>query len=275
MRTRSSLLASLAAGAALCLTPFGGARAQADEGMLKLSLGYDGILLVKVLDMQIEQRATASGFSSSARLVSSGILALLKHINEQAVSQGRIVGGNPEPGTFEFHHLSGKTKRHVKSVWTGGDVEMQAAPAFDDLGHPPASRAQKMAAADPLTELMRLTLNASRENACGRTYHFFDGKQLYDLDFFNQRAAPLTAHEQRLGLINHFRCSVTFREVAGFGAKPPEKRNQGLDHPINVDFAQVGQRGPWVLSSLHAKTPIGWASIELRRVTVVGKDPTG
>ncbi len=251
---KTSTLASLAAGAALFLAPLGG-RAQAeDDGALRLSMGYDGRLLIKVLDMQIEERATATGFSSSARLVSSGILALLKHINEQAASQGRIVGQDPMPGAFEFQHLSSKSKRRVRTLWTDGDVVMQATPAFDDLGHPPASRAQKLAAADPLTQLMRLTLNASRENTCGRTYHFFDGKQLYDLDFSGQRAAPPTSAEKRLGLVNHFRCDVTFREVAGFGAKPPKQRNQGLDHPINVDFAQVGPGGPWVLSSLHAKT---------------------
>ena len=41
-----------------------------------------------------------------------------------------------------------------------------------------------------------------------------------------------------------------------------------------VEFAQVGSTaGPWVLSTLHAQTPLGPAVIDLNRVTLTGKPP--
>jgi hypothetical protein len=148
---------------------------------------------------------------------------------------------------------------------------MSAEPAYSSLGDPPASLPQKLAATDPLTALVRMTIGGSRETTCGRTYQFFDGKQLYALDFGPPQDTPPTFREMRLGLVGHFRCDVRFREVAGFSQKPPGKRNQGLQRPINVDFARVGEGGPWVISALHAETPLGWAGVELSRLTINGR----
>ena len=87
------------------------------------------------------------------------------------------------------------------------------------------------------------------------------------------RATASGAREQRLGLVNLLRCDVRFIEVAGFKKKPPNKANQGLQRPIVVDFGQVGAGGPWVLTSLHAQTPLGNAAIDLNRVTLSGRPP--
>ncbi len=259
--------------AALTVSIFTGATpswAQTGAPALTLSLGYDGRLLFKVLDIQIDATTTSDTFEARARLVSTGILALVKHVNEVTSSQGRIVRGAPQPGRFTYQHLTGKTHRKVLVIWSPGDVSMTAAPDFKSLGDPPASRDQKLAAADPLTSLVRMTLTSSRDSVCRRSYLFFDGKQLYALDMSNQRDAPASETESRLGLVNHFRCDMRFREVAGFGKKDPDKRNQGLDRPMDLDFAQVGPSGPWVISRIHAKTPLGWASIELKRLRVSG-----
>lgn len=272
---KTSILAAVAVVALAAAPPAMAPAAQPKDESLQISLGYDGRLLVKVLDMQVEQHATAHGFGSSARLVSTGVLRLLKNVDERASSQGRISGGDVRPGTFEYQHLSSKTKRKVKVVWGPGDVEMTATVPFSSLGDPPASREQKLAAVDPLTGLMEMTLSGPRAGLCRRSYSFFDGKQLYALDFSNQRPGSPTDTEKRLGLTGPFSCDVRFREVAGFKPKPPEKRNQGLQKPIEVDFAQVGAAGPLVISRLRAATPLGRATIELKRLTVSGKDPTG
>ncbi len=270
-------LAALAAVVSVVLAPVrsaadspapGGAAAAGRQ--MALSLRYDGVLLVKVLEIRIEERASASGFGSSARLTSSGILALLKHIDYQATSQGRIVGGRPRPGTFEYQHLSGKSHRRAKVSWGEDDVELDAAPPFKDLGDPPATQAQKLAAADPLTTLMRVTLDGSQARACGRTYLLFDGKQLYALELSNQRPTPRTLLEQSLGLVNHFRCDVRYRKLAGFGKKKDETHKPGPEHPIELDFAEVGDGGPWVVSKLQAHTPFGPATVELKGISLTG-----
>ena len=118
---------------------------------------------------------------------------------------------------------------------------------------------------------MRLTLGGSREKSCGRSYLFFDGKQLYALDFGPASDATLNAREQRLGLTSPFRCEVRYREVAGFRKKPPNKKNQGLNHLIELEFARLGAGGPLLIVSLRAETPLGHGTIDLTRVQANGR----
>jgi hypothetical protein len=266
--SRAGASASSAAGllAALALAVGPEARAQMPAQGLRLNLGYDGRLFFKVLDIELTAKADQHGFDASSRLTSAGILAAFKHVDERASSEGHMIGDEPEPGVFDYQNLGGKTHRRVRAVWTGADVAMNADPPFPNLGDPPATREQKIAAADPLTALMRMTLKGSRADICSRTYLFFDGKQLYALDFAEPQDAEPSKTETELGLVNPFRCDVRFREVAGFRRKPPDQRNQGLQKPIHVSFAEVGAGGPWVISSLHAATPLGWAVIELKRM---------
>ena len=131
------------------------------------------------------------------------------------------------------------------------------------MGDPPADRAQKFEATDPLTALVRLTLAAE---PCGRTLKIFDGKQRYDLEFTPGVPAKTDGREQHLGLVGAIHCSVRFREVAGFKKKPPSERNQGLKRPIALRFAHLGAGGPWVISSATSETPLGAATITLQRV---------
>src|SRR5947209_6593465 len=118
-----------AAMAAALASSFGPALGQGDPPF-KLSLGYDGRLLFKVLDVEVEEQASSDAFSARSQLTSAGILAALKHVHQNAVSEGKIVGGEPQPGVFETRNLAGKTRRRVRAVWTGADVAMSAEPAF-------------------------------------------------------------------------------------------------------------------------------------------------
>ena len=262
------LLTRLAVAAALLASA--GAATAAPSGDLRLSLAYDGRLLVKVLDIEVQAEANPAGFKAESQLTSSGVLALIKHIHQLASSQGRIENGEAHPGTFETQSLGGKTRRKIRTVWSGGEVTMNAQPPFDSLGEPPATPQQKLSAADPLTQLIRMTLGGSRERTCGRSYLFFDGKQLYALDFGPASDAPLAAREQRLGLTAAFQCPVRYREVAGFRRKPPNRKNQGLNRPIELQFARLGPGGPLLIASLRADTPLGPASIELVRAQKAG-----
>ncbi len=266
-------LAPLAFALALLLAPGAAApqdtpQAPASESGFRLSLGYDGGLLLKVLDIQIDERASAQGFTVDARLVSTGILAVIKHIDEIASSRGRIVAGDARPGVFEYQHLSGKSHRKARTTWGQNEVVTTSSPPFNGLGDPPASLAQKLQGSDPLTTLMRLSLEGARDSLCRKPYYFFDGKQFYALDFSEPRSSPPSSRETTLNLVNAFRCDVRYRALAGYAAKSPEKKDHSPPKPFQVDFAQVGVGGPWVISRLGAATPLGWATIELKRLTV-------
>jgi hypothetical protein len=244
------------------------ASAQPLSGETRLSLAYDGRLILKVLDIHVEQRISPTSFSAGAQLASFGALALFKTFDVKATTEGQIEDGQARPGVFHYENKDGRRDRHVAATWTASDVAVTSTPPYGDLGQPPASHVQKLAATDPLTQLMRMTLASNQTNPCGGGAHlFFDGKQLYALDFGQGvGGGGLLSNQDHLGLTNLVRCSVRYREVAGFKAKPPAQRNQGLKRAIEVTFAQVGSGGPWVMALMRAETPLGPAYVEVRHI---------
>jgi hypothetical protein len=260
--------AVIAVALLLCLPTAVLAQSPSDE--TRLSLAYDGRLILKVLDIKVEQRISPAGFGASAQLASFGALALFKTFDVKATTEGRIQDGEARPGVFHYENKDGRRDRHVAAIWSASDVDVTSTPPYGDLGHPAATLAQKLAATDPLTQLMRMTLASNQANPCGGGAHlFFDGKQLYSLDFgAGVAGGELLDNQQRLGLANLVRCSVRYREVAGFKAKPPEQRNQGLKRAIEVTFAQVHTGGPWVMALMRADTPLGPAYVELRHARI-------
>lgn len=256
----------LAALPALLVLVCGTAQAQ-PAAPLKLSLGYDGRFYIKVLEMTLEQEMDAASFRASTRINTWGLGAVVKKLDQRATSAGRIDGARALPGTFMHQNIDGRRDRRVTTQWRGGDVTTVSTPAYDFLGDPPASRVQKLAAADPLTQFVRITRSSTAAGPCSGDTHFFDGKQLYDFDFARPRpGGEPNSREKGLGLVNPVLCDVRYREVAGFKKKPPEERDQGLKSAIVARFAQLGGGGPWLLSSLRAETKWGPANIDLRRV---------
>ena len=103
--------------------------------------------------------------------------------------------------------------------------------------------------------------------------HFYDGKQRYDLDFTYKGPAPAEERERRLGLTDTIRCSLVYREVAGFKRKPPEQRSQGLRRDVTIGLGRLGPGGPWVVSLLRADTFLGAAEINLVNLRVAHEAP--
>jgi hypothetical protein len=263
----------LALALAFALVLFGAASAgppQAPVGQapVKLSLHYDGNLILKVLDMRLDEEARPGGFSASASLRSYGVLALFNRFDIKASSKGAVEAAGPHPGQFLYENKDGERDRKVRIDWRPNEVIAVSEPKYGNLGFPPATTAQKLAAADPLTHLVRISLAADPDHVCGGSPLFFDGKQLYELTFAPGTPVPLNDGQRRLGLTSLVRCSVGFREVAGF--KPPKKHKQGLKSRIDATFGQLGEGGPWVIVRVTASTLIGPAVIELKRVDAGG-----
>lgn len=242
------------------------AQAQPPPTPVKLSLGYDGRLIIKVLDIHFDEAATPTAFAAAASLRSYGILAAFKKFNVKASARGRIEDGGPRPGLFLYDNQDGKRERKVQVTWRPREVAMTSTPVFSNLGQPPASLEQKLASADPLTQLMRLTLASNPTTICNGAPRFFDGKQLYALEFDHGQTLNVGADQRALGVTSLVRCEVHYHEIAGFKAKPPEKRNQGLKSQITVAFGQLGDNGPWVIDRISADTALGPAIIELKHV---------
>ena len=265
------LAAALALNAAAVASP---ATAQPSDS-LRLNLGYDGrLLFVKVLDIRLQEDVGRTEHASTARISSYGVLDAFKRVHVDAQESGRIVRGDPAPGVFRHQNLDGKDNREVEVTWEPNDVVTQASPEWTSRGDPPATREQRLSAVGYLTAVARLTVTADK-GPCTGSERIFNGKELSEIGFSNPRPAAMTEAEKALGLINGVRCDATFREIAGYKKKTGKARNQGLDRPIEVDFAQIGAEGPWVAARLSARTILGPAVITLARVKMEGHLPEG
>lgn len=252
-----------AAGACLVLGCLWGTGAAQAQDPLHLSLNYNGSLYVKVLDVAVDQTLDGDHFSASAQIRTSGILSLFHHINLKADGEGRIDKDGILPRVFTFQNLDGKKNRRVTATWTPSDVETQSQPHYSNMGDPPATREQKLEAADPLTILTRMTVLPAGQKPCQGVSQFFDGKQRYDLEYTAESPASADGRERRLGLTEVVRCKLAFREVAGFRRKPADQRSQGLRREVTLGLGRIGADGPWVVSFLRADTFLGAAEIDL------------
>lgn len=236
-----------------------------------LRLGYDGRFSIfgKLFDGQVELRARGSAVEGSARLHSAGLLNVFKQIEERAETHGVVVGGEARPGVFRYDNPGAKKYRKVEVDWNDREVTTHAAPPIGFWGNPPATPAQKLAAADPLTQILRFALAGPEGPACRGVARFFDGVQLYDLTFVDRTQAHRSDREKRLGLTEVVRCRVQYRQIAGFKKPPSENHTQGLTGPSTLVFARLGPAGPWLLSAVEADTKWGRATIELERLSRV------
>jgi hypothetical protein len=255
---------------ALCIGLAGAALPAFAQEPLHLSLNYDGSLYVKVLDVSVDQVLDGKAFQASAHIKTSGILSMFRKINLRAQTEGRLERDVPLPKTFSYLNNDGHKNRQVTATWSPTDVATRSSPQFPNMGDPPATREQKLEAADPLTILTRMTLLPSGEKPCQGVSQFYDGKQRYDVEYSYRGAATPDARERKLGITSAVRCSLTYREVAGFKKKPLDQRNQGLRRDVSVGLGRIGAGGPWVISFLRADTFLGAAEIDLVNARVDG-----
>jgi hypothetical protein len=261
-------ITAFAAGLAWAVTAFA-APSFSQPGRLAeghtLTLGYDGVLVVKVFDMRVEQRLEPTAFSASAHLKSYGVLALFKKIDVEAGVEGRMDRG-AQPVAFHHVNHDGEANRAVEVRWTSDDVMTHISVPYPTVGDPLPTREQKLAAADPLTQLTRIALTSPGREPCREAMTFFDGREVYRLSFAAPQARQASVHERELGLVHPLRCAFTFTEVAGFDPKPAARQNQGLGQPLIMDLAQVAGDGRWVIAAVRGRTPLGEARVELRRL---------
>ena len=240
------------------------------QGVGHLVLDYDGLLIIKVLDVHIDQQIQPTTFTAGAQIRTSGVLSLFKKVDVHAASQGPIRDDSPTPASFRHENHDGQDNRKVQVRWDGADVTTDAAPYWPNMGEPAVTPAQKRASADPLTQLMRLSLTASPDGPCHGAMRMFDGRQLYEVTLKDPRARAASPVETRFGLTNPIRCALDLKEVAGFDAKPAGNRSQGLKMPLVLRLAQTVSGAAWIITGLTGQTPLGDARIELRALKMEG-----
>lgn len=256
-----------AGAAALALFAAAPTQAEAPAGApndLSLSLGYDGKLYVKILNVELEHSAGRRGFQNQMRVLAIGPLAVFKKLDVRASSRGSVDRGTARPSTFNYVSKSGKKERTLTADWTGKDVETNASPAFASMGDPPATRGQRIEGADPLTALLRMSM---ADEPCAGSSRIYDGKQRYNLNMSRLGAGKLDDAQKALGLRNPIRCKAHYQKVAGFKANKTEAEKDAVTlKDMDMAFAQVGEDGPWVVTEMSVDTGIGAMKLRLARM---------
>jgi hypothetical protein len=269
MKFAPAVPAAAALAAALAATP-----AVAQPGQpIKVELSYAGVLNalhlpgeVKVLTMEVVERAGPADFATGADIRTYGLLKALKHVDIRTDAAGPVEAGTPHPRAFEFTTFEKKRTKHVTLTWTSTDV-LQT-PPHRDGGHPPPTAALKLTAADPVTTFSRAIYAPNGPALCARNWRFFDGAQIYELQFQPPKAAGLSSQEQAMGLTAALTCPVRYAEIAGFTHHPGDHHDDWLKSDIIARFGKVGAAGPWVFVSLKSDTFLGYAKVELTAVTL-------
>ncbi len=150
------------------------------------------------------------------------------------------------------HTYSRKNKRRVIAMNTrSGKVAAKIVPVFSDMGTPPASPAQQIAARDPLSSFLALSLYVGRHRLCQGEWPVFDGRHRYNIVAEALAPARLAGH----GEVELTRCRVKYVPVAGYN---PEKLNENRALPEPVFWFEndpKGELAPIVL--IEAPTLLG------------------
>jgi hypothetical protein len=238
---------------------------------VKLQMAYAGVLNAlhlpgeaKVLTMTVVERVGASDFATGADIRTFGLLRALKHVDIRTDAAGPVEAGTPHPRAFEFINTEPKRTKHVTITWTA--TEVLQTPPHKDGGHPPPTTAMKLGAADPVTVFSRAPYAPNGPALCQRNWRFFDGAQIYELQFQPGAGVEPNAAERALGLTAVESCPVRYAEIAGFTHRPGDHKADWLNGAIVARFGKVGPNGPWVFISLKADTFLGYAKIELTSV---------
>jgi hypothetical protein len=239
---------------------------------LTVELDYAGVLSalhlpeVKVLDLHAVERAGRADFASHAETHSFGILRALKLIDLTTDATGPVGEGVPQPRVFSFVSNEKKKVKRVTLTWTGDDVVQT--PPHKDGGEPPPTPALKHASADPVTVFSRAVYAPSAEALCERNWRFYDGAQIYELQFQPAQPAEPSTAERAMGLSAAVTCKVGYAEVAGFHHKPGDHHADWLKSDIVARFGRMGAAGPWIFVALTADTFLGYAKVELTHAAV-------
>lgn len=150
-----------------------------------------------------------------------------------AIARGVVADGAVRPQSYQ--HQGGRRNRLVKVSYGAADVVTTAEPAFGSMGDPPATPAQKLGSTDTVSSFVSMLLNPAGGDPCKRTIRVFDGRQRFDLEMRpNGRQRVST----RAWSGEAIRCTVRYREVAGFSAPEPGDERVG-DDPLTFLFAPL------------------------------------
>lgn len=167
----------------------------------------------------------------------TGIADIFVDYDMQIFANGYVQDNGLKTYYYVSQNNDGKKNRRVQMTYGAADVEMIATPEFGNLGFPPATPKQKLAANDPTSELISQMFEPRTEdNPCGPPIDTFDGRQLTRLSFIYQGETIVKTKAYKGPA---YECHVDMARVAGYKKGDKGKNLSGIDGPMKAYFAPI------------------------------------
>ncbi|HEX4179959.1 MAG TPA: DUF3108 domain-containing protein [Caulobacteraceae bacterium] len=242
--TRRTVFAVVTGLAAMTVSS---AQAAPPPANLSLSAGYEGSLLIKLVDLRLRTRAAAGRYSTDVHVESSGAVSFIRRFDINAASVGAFDHGRANPAAYVQHSLEGKKRSSRTQVFRG-----------------------PIGAVDPLTQGLRLTSTPMASAPCPGVTPTFDGKQRYDLILNYVGRGALAPGQQGFGLSQPVQCRLDFRPISGFKTNSQQGLRKFVQGDIRATFAKAAGAGVWVPTEIAASTMVGALRLELTSFSVQG-----
>lgn len=207
---------------------------------------YQARLLVKLADLRTDQIIGPAGYRAGARLVTVGALGLIKPSALLDQAEGGALNDRLTPRVFVQVEKNGAKRRTVR--FGRGD------PAID-----------------PLTLMVRATLQPVALGPCLGTVTVYDGRQRYELSLTPTGTASIQP-SPAFGLERATACRIGFRPLTGFGR--PSKRPALLRAAPVATYAWRRGAAAWVLTDVTFPTILGDGHVALTGLSVTGARPS-
>ena len=176
-------------------------------------------------------------YNMRSRVRTTGVADIFVDYDMHLAASGYV----RDDGLYTYNYISqnydGKKDRRVEMTYHPDSFDMVATPEFGDLGHPPATTEQALAALDPITALINVSFQPrDPEEPCGGPLRTFDGRQLTELRLEYIRETNIRTHAWRGRGIE---CHVTLDRIAGYKEGETGSNLSGIEGPMRMYFAEA------------------------------------
>lgn len=198
-------------------------------------------------------------YSMTSNVRTTGLADIFVNYDLANSAAGYVNADGLTPYRYVSQNNDGKKNRRVEMVYGADDVTMTATPRFGNLGFPPATPAQKLAAHDPISALIDFSLSpVAKETPCGGPITTFDGRQLTRLTLTYQGRSKV---KTKVFSGEAIECFVKLDRVAGYKEGEKGSNLSGIDGPMRMWIAPLK-------NGLHLPVKITVDTEDIGRVTL-------
>ncbi len=199
---------------------------------------------VKVGEFTLDGSASASRYSVSAQLATTGLVGAIKQVRFVIQASGRRKGDRFIPQHYVEDMDTGQRQSRARLTYSGGVATASGSEIGERTAYSVTDQEQR-GAVDPLTAIFMVLRDQRPEDLCRLRQKIYDGERLTEI--------ALTRRVDSGGAV---RCSGAFTRLSGYA---PDDLRKGSRFPLTVTYEAQGG----VMRAVHvqAQTVYGAATV--------------